>query len=714
MVKVMVGRRWLALGASVSALLLESATAAHDSSQKHGSEDQVTDIVVTGERLPDSYPGGQIARRVQLGVLGDRDLMDTPFNIQGFTSKLIEDQGARTIGDIADNDSAVRSNWSTDAGYFQEEYSVRGFLVNASDVIFQGLYGLVPVQGVPLEGLERVEILKGPGAMLGGVSLHGTVGGAVSVIPKRASDQPITSVTLAYTTKSQVNGAIDIGRRFGSGGKFGIRLNAFRRSGGMALDRQSANQSFVSVGADYLSDRVKITLDAGLNTRSAKAPLTSLAAGPGFAIPRPPRAGRNYQQSWAFMDVRDSYGVLRGEFNLSPSWTMHAAIGHRYTDLDQLVPSYSLIDVAGTLSQRYSYAPRTFDTTSGEVGFRGEVAKDRISHSVVLSASFLRQDQANFTQQLPGVSSNIYKPVLVLLPNSIDLTGRPLKSSESHRASVAFSDTLSVSDGRIQVLLAGRIQQIKTIGFSAAGVPISHYDRTVFTPGFGLIVKPTEKLSFYANYIEGLLQPTAPGGALNAADIFAPLRTRQREIGGRVDFGNFQAGVSLFDTTQPKTLTDPSTLLYGIDGEQGVRGLDLNFAGAPVVGFRLLGGLSLFHGEQVRTAGGINQGKAATGVSDIQVNLGVEADVTSLKGLTLRALALHTGRQYVDAANLQRIPAWTRLDLGARYATDVGGKLMTLRLNVENAFDTAYWASAARDLSLGAPRTGRASISMSF
>ncbi len=73
---------------------------------------------------------------------------------------------------------------------------------------------------------------------------------------------------------------------------------------------------------------------------------------------------------------------------------------------------------------------------------------------------------------------------------------------------------------------------------------------------------------------------------------------------------------------------------------------------------------------------------------------------------------LHTGRQYVDGANLQRLPAWTRVDLGARQSLPIGGRPVVLRANIENILNAAYWASAARDLTLGAPRTVKISASI--
>jgi iron complex outermembrane receptor protein len=88
-------------------------------------------------------------------------------------------------------------------------------------------------------------------------------------------------------------------------------------------------------------------------------------------------------------------------------------------------------------------------------------------------------------------------------------------------------------------------------------------------------------------------------------------------------------------------------------------------------------------------------------------------------GLSLNARAITTSHQYADAANSQQVPSWTRVDLGASYATRVMDRDVSLRARVDNAFDRNYWASAGGYpgygyLVLGAPRTLTLSATVDF
>lgn len=79
----------------------------------------------------------------------------------------------------------------------------------------------------------------------------------------------------------------------------------------------------------------------------------------------------------------------------------------------------------------------------------------------------------------------------------------------------------------------------------------------------------------------------------------------------------------------------------------------------------------------------------------------ISASATTLRqerGLVFLGSAAEGG---VDPANTQEIPGWNRLDVGARYATKVGGRPVVVRANVENVLDDAYWHNSS--LFRGAP-----------
>src|SRR5256885_9107083 len=90
------------------------------------------------QTLPTVAPGGQVAKGAGLGVLGQRDVMDTPFNITSYTAEGIANQNAATLMSVLENDPSVR--FTTNTGHAYENFTIRGLGVNASELGFNGLY----------------------------------------------------------------------------------------------------------------------------------------------------------------------------------------------------------------------------------------------------------------------------------------------------------------------------------------------------------------------------------------------------------------------------------------------------------------------------------------------------------------------------------------------------------------------------------------------
>ncbi|HEY8065216.1 MAG TPA: hypothetical protein VIF40_10900 [Methylosinus sp.] len=66
--------------------------------------------------MPKEYVGGQAAHGARLDMLGNRDFLDTPFNMTSYTSKLFENRQPRTLSDVLENDPSVRFTVTRQAG----------------------------------------------------------------------------------------------------------------------------------------------------------------------------------------------------------------------------------------------------------------------------------------------------------------------------------------------------------------------------------------------------------------------------------------------------------------------------------------------------------------------------------------------------------------------------------------------------------------------
>eukprot|EP01034_Spumella_vulgaris_P024849 gene24849-31237_t len=678
----------------------------------------------SAEGLPKAYAGGQVARGGRLGLLGNVDMMDTPFNTTNYTQALIQDQQARSVADVLQNDPSVRV--ARGFGNYQELYVIRGFAVNSDDLAYNGLYGLLPRQFVASELLERVEVFRGANTFINGAQPGGGgIGGTINLLPKRAGAHDLTSLTLGTETGGQAYAALDLARRFGPGKNTGIRVNAVRRDGDTGVDREGREMSLFSVGLDFQGDQFRLSADLGYQDHKLQNARPSVTVASGIALPAAPEADRNFAQNWTHSNERDTFGTLRGELDLGSGAVAWAAVGARSGNEFNIIAAPTVSSTGGDATMYRFDNAREDSVRTGEVGVRGKLRTGSIGHSLSATLSYYHAESRNAyaMSDFGAIATNLYRPMDVAIPRNIYFGGKmddPLLTHKTVLSSYALADTMALHGDTVLLTVGLRHQTIKDYGYDYGTVKENaNYNQSEVTPMAGLVYKPFKGVSLYANYIEGLQQgPVASGtDILNKGTVFAPYKSRQKEVGVKYDMGSLGFSGALFTTAQPSAYVQDR--IFGVHGEQRNRGLELSVFGQPVRGLRLLGGLTLLDAEQKQTEGGRNQGKDVIGVPDTQLNLGAEWDVPGVHGLSVNARALHTASQYADGANLQQLPSWNRLDAGVSYATRIAERNVTLRARIDNLADKRYWASAggypgSGYLVLGAPRTVTVSATADF
>lgn len=666
--------------------------------------------------LPPAYAGGQVATGAQVGMLGNRDMMNTPFSVVGYTSKTIEDRQAQSIGDVLMNDPAVRVD--RPAGSYADEVYIRGFPLMNPEVFLNGLAGVLPYNFVGTDFVERVELLRGASGLLYGISPNGAVGGAINVVPKRATDDPITRLTTTYGSDSQFGTHVDLGRRFGENKQWGIRFNGTLRDGDMRANGTSEQLTAGILGLDYRADRFRFSLDGGYQKRKLKGFYDTLDfLSNDFKAPSPPKATDNYP-SWTRFNSEDTFGMAKAEYDFAPDWTAFAATGFAHNTSDILGGIGLLENPAGDAL----FFPRANkfveDSASAQVGIRGKFDTGPVNHQVSFTGDYYRR-RASFGQTLfASESGNIHDSGSFAAPDlSTYAPDAPLSSITAH-SSIAAADTLSILDERIQLTAGLRSQRIDTRNYATTGAVSSNYKRSVLTPAVAFVVKPWQNVSLYANFIESL-QPgiVVPAAYANGGQTLAPYVSRQYEVGTKVDWGKVTTTLALFQVKQPSGTVDTASNTYSADGEQRNRGIEFQAFGEAATGVRLQGGMAYTDARLTKTNSPGTQGNRPYGVPQFQANMGLEWDTPFIPRLTLTGNAVYTSSQYIDATNQQKIPGWTRFDVGARYVWErANGKPVTLRAQVLNVANRRYWSSYSftNSLAEGSPRTVMVSAQFDF
>ena len=667
------------------------------------------------EALPEVYAGGQVARGGRLGMLGNKDVMDTPFNVTSYTARTLADLQTVTVADALERDPSVRSTGQT--GGIVDSFFIRGFPVgegNLGELAFDGVYGVAPNYRVFTEYAERVEVLKGPGALMYGISPNSGVGGVINIVPKRALAEDLTRVTASYSSDTQVGGHLDISRRFGDQRQWGVRFNGSLAQGDTAIDDQQRALDIGAIALDYQGERLRLNLDFISQEERWDAASRPFTVATGFGVPSAASGRTNLPQDWGWSKTREQSALLGGEYDISDSLTVFAHAGGGRADVARMsdqVPR--ILNAAGDTSNTPGYYKFNVDRSTADVGLRTLFETGPVNHTVTAMATRYQDELSRGINNGTLILSNIYHPVDV--PKQYIAAPKVSRVSEAELSGVALTDTLAVLDDRVQLTLGVRRQEVESRNYLPTA-SAKHYNESATTPVVGVVVKPWENVSLYYNYVEGLSKgDNAPAGATNVGDAFAPYTTKQQELGVKYEHNTFMTTLSVFQIEKPsgELGTDGR---FSVEAEQRNRGIELSMFGEIAPGTRLLGGVTMLDGKLTDSATAANKGNEAVGVPDVQANLWAEWDTPWAEGVTLTGGAIYTGSQYVDQANTQELDAWTRFDIGARYATRIDGRPTTFRATVQNVFDREYWSGVASygAISPGYPRALQLSATVDF
>ncbi|API57996.1 TonB-dependent receptor [Tardibacter chloracetimidivorans] len=719
----------LMIGASLAAIALP----AH-------ARDSAEDIIVTAQKQNQTA----VLRGGSVGVFGDKAAEDTPFSIKTYNEALILNQQPQTLGQVLENDPSVRTTLGF--GIAGELFVIRGFALSGDDVGFGGLYGIAPRQLVAPELAQSVQVLNGASAFINGAAPGGTgIGGSVNLMPKRADSQDLNRLTVSYTGPEHVGGAFDVSRRFGTNGEWGVRINGTARQGDVAIDDEFRSSYVLGGAFDYNSGPLRLALDVVYQRVKVRHQRPKLVIGD--AIPAVPGASTNYGQPWQYTTLRDIFGQFRAEYDITDNAMIYAAFGARDGSERGFYQTIRLTDaVTGTATAQGSYIPRTDNNEAATAGMRVKLASSIWTHEINFGGSinWLVNRNAYQFYAASTMLTNIYDPVAVPRPDIGTFAGGdiddPFPITRQKLSSLFVSDTIGFWNDRVLITGGIRLQEIGSKSYAAnatgaipAGGLTGKYSKDAVTPVFGLVVKPAQGVSLYANRVEGLVPgataaatANAGNGVLpvsNAGQVLSPFVSTQYEFGGKLSLGKLNAGLAFFQIDRDIAIYTPDGgrsgfLVYGPFGVQRHRGIELSVDAEPVDGLRIIAGGSIIHAKLRKTQGGVNQGNKPTGVPEYMLNANVEWDVPFLRALTLTGRVVNTGKQAANLTNTLFLPSWTRLDLGVRYVAVVGDRPLTLRAGVDNVANKRYWASAfdsfRPDLQQGAPRTFKASASIDF
>lgn len=675
---------------------------------------------------------GKLKKKATLNILGEKDVLDTPFTIRNYSEQAIQDSHAHTMMDVLKIDPSIRSN--TSSGHLNENFNIRGFAVGWEDYNLNGAYGMAPTGRITTDILSSVTVLKGPNALVAGMAPSGGVGGVIIANTKRA-DKELTRVTANFEEENFYKSGFDVARRFGENQEFGARVSAHYGQGEHIVDGLEDESVSAVVGLDWTTDQAKMNLDAysTKDKRDGGSPAMVSFASLGKVIDAPD--GRTNLFPNLFGHQSAQYVGVSGEYKLLDQLKVIAGAGTAKQNYQghlfgtRAVLAKGAAGEAGGATSQYYHVLQEQQSTTAHLGLEGAFDTGAIRHTVGLRADYLKQDtdrqpSARTTIPEANYTTNIYDPA-----NGGIVPPKPLLKAYAENEFVSYSltDQMSLLDDKLQLILGMRYQDMDLLSFTHSGSNSNktQYSEDKISPSLGIVVKPFgEDVSLYASYVEGLSKGTTINNPddLNDGKTFAPFETKQYEIGAKYQHGSWLHTIAAYQIEKPSTIAETFTTpinrytqITTDGGETTSKGIEYGFSGNVIDDLIVWGNLAFIDAEYTNIAGS-TQGNTVQGQPELTAGLGIEYQIPYVDGFSVNARSTYVDRQYINSANTLEIPDYTLFDVGAKYTIQLGDVTTTLRANIDNVTNEKYWAGNFGDgfATLGAGRTYKLGLSFDF
>ena len=679
------------------------------------------EIIVTGEK--EGYVAISSA-----GLKTNTPLLDTPQTVSVVTREQLDDQALQDIGDI------LRYTPGASIGQGEgnrDQLTIRGQNTTA-DFFVDGIRDDVQYFR-PLYNIERVEIHKGPNAMIFG---RGGGGGIVNRVTKSPiADRQLGEVTASVDSFGAYYLSGDLNLPVGDTAAF--RFNGLYEEFDNHRDfydgrRFAVNPTF---GAE-LDDNNRILLsyeyvdDDRAVDRGNPAELRAAGNGCSFSDPCGPLAGYRdtlFGQPGTNRTTLQAHIVkLRVEHDFSDQLSFSSTT--QYGDYDKLYRNVYPVDARSndirltpvansvTLDGYVDTTDRQNFITQGNLLWTGDTGA--LGHSLLLGYEIGQQQSANARRDILFAASNddqIVVPLTdpIVVPAFTFPAFNRNTRSDLKFLSIYVQDQISIGD-HFEIIGGVRFDRFDLdVNDIQNGLLLSRTDEK-FSPRFGAIYKPQENISIYASYAKSFLP--------RAGDQFLTLGPATANLVPET-FENYEIGVK-WDLTTALSLTaalfrldrDDQAILLDNQGNSTLsgsrtEGVEFQLVGKLTERWQINAGYSYLDGQQrnASTVGG--QDLRLFQVPEHMISLWTKYDFTDQFAGGLGVT--HQSSQFATNDNSVRIPAFTRVDAALYY--DVSEKVQ-IQLNIENLFDETYFPSVHNNdnISTGEPLNVRLTVKFGF
>ena len=695
-----------------AALLCGAAPVFAADASAEAAADGEQPILVTGQRVQYGVKATSTATKTKT------DIKDIPQALTTVSSAQIADQQLRSVGDLllfVPGASYNSGEGNRDTLVLRGNSSTADFFVDGvrDDVqYFRDFYNV-----------DRVEVLKGPNAMIFG---RGGGGGVINRVLKKPSLSAYRGLTASGDGWGGVRLATDLDQPLS--GNVGVRLNAMYEDGDSFRRHVDLKRYGINPTAAFLlgsNTRIDLSYEHFHDRRTADRGVPSLNGQPVRGFTR--TFFGDPDDSFARADVNVATVSVEHDFGGGLSLRNRTLFGDYNKFYQNIFAGSSVIaaDEDGPARVRLSAYNNRNDRRNlfSQTDLVWENRLAGIDQTLLFGFEVGREKSRNFR-----MTGTVDDPTLIngneiplSDPTAHILTTWAQSPTDANNRVTAKVSAIYVQD---QIRPAKWLEIVAGLRFDsfrlrvndlrASGGILSRTDK-LWSPRLGLVLKPQDNLSFYASYSRSYLPQS--GDQFSSLDVdraaLKPERFDNYEAGAKweiLDGLLATAAIYRLDRTNTRA-TDPVTQLTVLTGAQRSRGIELGLERSVTSRWLVSAGYTLQKAEITKTTSAAPAGRQVPLVPRHSFSLWNRYDFTKQFGAGLGIIA--RSKSYAAISNAVKLPAYARVD-GALYYKLPGGA--EAQINVENILGARYFPTANGDnnISPGAPRSIKATVGYSF
>lgn len=644
---------------------------------------------------------GYVAGRSSSGTKTNTPIMETPQAVSVIGAEQIRDQKANKLDEVLRYTGGVRAG-TFGADTRNDWWLIRGFKSDDVGLFLDGMqlfYTSYASWKLQTPNMERVEVLRGPSAVLYGGS---SPSGIVNVISKMPPAEPVRFIETGVNNFGNAYVGFDVAGPVATShenGKLFYRVVGQVQNGPTQVNFTPDNNYFIAPSVTWKPDadtRFTVLASAsrqetrGINFLPYEGTVTNARFG---KIPTSFFAGDPSVDKFTREQEMLGYQFER---NLTDDLTFRQ--NARFAHVDVTYRGYvgnNWADINTASLGRYNwYAKNTANQANLdnqlEYRFNTGAVRHTMLFGVDLKGYQIDDYQAFNFGTVPSI--NVFNPAYGF---DIPLTGAPFRNFQitQKQAGTYLQDQMKL--GNFTLVLSGRNDWVETTQAARdTGATLVSRDDSRFSGRAGLIYNFDNGIAPYVSYATSY----NPIIGLNAQNqLFLPETSQQTEIGVKVAPRGFDGyfTASVFDLKrQHVATTDPVvTTLQNQTGEVTSRGIELEAVANATRELKLIGSFTAYHLFNSRDLDPSLVGKTPTNTPELLVS--GWADYTfkdgPLAGFGFGGGLRYIGSSWADTANTLEVPAVVLGDLAFHYEW----QNWRTALNVINLTDKIYVASCA-------------------